>query len=308
MDLALLRNPDEVGSDRSGAHPVYTLAMESIAIKKGARQTVGAIATCLLLALAACGGGESGKAKAYHVILISMDGVQASDSTPNLVQLGKSSTRFADLPTDGFSNLARVATLLTGLLPGEHGAGSGDQGDSVLALERSPLPEYLVDHGYLTSAFVASDCGLNPESGISQGVRDYQTLPGTAPDLAVLAEDWINRHRRQPFFTYVHLPAAGPENAAQSDEALGVILRTLAARGLLDSSMVIVTGDHGTGRMLSIKGPGQNAATTDPRSVRLEHMPQLLLRHLSLPVAAVRPNSYFTHPLDPAPVAKDGNR
>ncbi|MDF1836721.1 MAG: sulfatase-like hydrolase/transferase [Planctomycetota bacterium] len=281
--------------------------MESRILNKGARLAARAATAALLLALAACGDEDGGEAKAFHVVLISMDGVRATDATPNLTQFGRTSTGFPDLPSSEASTLAKVATMLTGLLPTEHGAGVGEQGTSILGPEQTPLPEYLIDHGYNTSAIIASDLGLNPESGLDQGTRDYQTLPGSAGDVSVLAEDWINRHWRQPFFLYLHLPPAGEDEAAQTDEALGLVLRTLAARGLLDQSMVIVTGDHGTSRTLQIKAPSQKTSDSDPRSVRPEHLPQLLLRHMALPVAAVRPNSYFTHPLEPLPVAKDGN-
>ena len=196
--------------------------MDSRFTKEGARRARRAVCAAFLLALAACGSKNSGSAKAFHVVLISMDGVQVSDATPNLAQLAKGSTGFESLQARDGSPLARTSTLLTGLLPGEHGAGIGENGDSVLDAAQTPLPEYLIDHGYLTGAIVASDQGMSPETGMNQGFTDYQTLSGSATDLAVLAEGWLDTHWRQPFFLFVSLPpatdAASPAASADQGE------------------------------------------------------------------------------------------
>jgi arylsulfatase A-like enzyme len=266
-----------------------------------------------LLALVACSSERSAPGKAFHVVVISMDGVLPSEATPNLQQFAKTSTGFVDQVAAQGSPLAIASTLLTGLTAAEHGAGTGPTNDSPLSPEQTPLPEYLVDHGYQTGTVISSGCGMPPESGLNQGFGEYLTIPGSATDLAVLAEDWIEGHRRQPFFLFVQFPVGSAEpieeTSSQADEGLGILLRKLAADGLLDASLVVVTGNHGETRMLRIKGPGQRAALSDPRQVLPEHMPQLLLRHMALPVAAVRPNSYFSYPLEPntAEVAKDGN-
>ncbi|MBL4770681.1 MAG: hypothetical protein JKY61_05970 [Planctomycetes bacterium] len=272
--------------------------MESNMLNGGSR----AFACGLLLALGACGSDISRPDKAFHVVFVSMGQVPATEAAPNLFQFAKTSTAFESIEATPGNPLALSASMLTGLTPAEHGAGGGEAGTSVLAASQTPLPEYLGDHGYITGAVLASDCNMPPESGLNQGFLDYQAIPGNATDVAVLADDWVEHHWRQPFFLFVHLPvgeqANGPERA---DEALGVLLKGLAARGLLDATLVVVTANRGAGPLLYIKAPGQRTANTDNRPVQLLHIPRLMLRYMALPVAAVRPNSYFTHPLTAPP-------
>ncbi|MCA9002691.1 MAG: hypothetical protein KDB61_12260, partial [Planctomycetes bacterium] len=116
-----------------------------------------------------------------------------------------------------------------------------------------------------------------------------------------LAAEWLKRHRVQPFFLWMQFPQAAPD----ADGALGIVMRELAAQRLLDSSLIVLTGNHGSTHMLLRKTPSQRQAVTDPRPIAPYQMPQFLLEHMSLPVAAVRPAAYLRHPIEPAMV-KDG--
>ena len=114
--------------------------MDSRLSKGAARRARLAICTTFLFSLAACGSEGEGEAKSFPVILISMDGVQASDATPNLSQLAKASTVFENVTPSDASHLALTSTLLTGLLPNEHGAGIGEGHNTVLDPSQTPLP------------------------------------------------------------------------------------------------------------------------------------------------------------------------
>jgi arylsulfatase A-like enzyme len=257
-----------------------------------------------MLALAACGAGDAPSGKAFHVVVISTDGWQPDGSGIHRSQFAKTSTTFDSLePTIG-SALQVNAAMWTGLSPSELEAETRAPDAPLLAPEQILLPEYLIDHGYRTSAVVATDSGMTPESGLTQGFDTYQSIPGSAVELSVLADDWIGRHRVQPFFLFLQFPSAAGEDAAvesskaQADEGLGIVLKSLGTHGLLDSSLIVLTGHQGAHRLLQIKAPGQRTALTDSRPVEPHHMPQLLLQHMSLPVAAVRPNAYLRHPIE----------
>ncbi len=274
--------------------------METRQNRNLAAGSVLALACSLPILLGACGSGSESTDKAFHLVVIAMGQGGSSNAAdlPNTAQFEKISTSFALAPSSPAPPLRTSASMLTGLTPGEHGAGNGPEGDSKLEADQTPMAEYLVDHGYNTSAVLSSDCNMPPESGFNQGFGDYQAIPGGATDLAVLASDWIEHHYRQPFFVFVHMPVTAPaaDAAARGDEALGMLLKSLASHGLLDSALVVLRNPDGR---LLIKAPGQRAAKADPRSIHDHHLPQLVLEHMALPVAAVRPNSYFTHPLPP---------
>ncbi len=280
--------------------------METRGNSNRSRCTIVGVACALLMCLGACGAGNGPSGRAFHVIVVNLGQgeISGAQALPNLEEFAKTSTSIALTADPAAPPLQSTSSMLTGLTPEEHGAGLGPEGNSPLAPEQTPMAEYLLDHGYNTSAVLASDCNMPPESGLNQGFGDYQAIPGSATDLAVLAEDWIEHHHRQPFFLFVHMPVSAASSAAEGaigeDEALGVLLRVLASRGLLDSSLVVVRRPDGP---LMLKAPGQRIARTDPRVVHDYHLPQLMLEHMALPVAAVRPNSYFTHPLEPLPTA-----
>ncbi len=102
--------------------------------------------------------------------------------------------------------LPSVATLLTGLLPAQHGLQSIKDW---IGGEITTVAERLRAAGYRTAAF--TDGGfLSPRFGFSQGFDRYDTTPGKAwepKDVAQIVDGamtWVQHNRYRPFFLLVH--------------------------------------------------------------------------------------------------------
>ncbi len=167
-------------------------------------------------------------------------------------------------------------TMLTGLLPPEHGV-RNNVGFAFDGQAHASLPRLLKAKGYATGAAVSSyvlrgDTGLaalfdsyedslDPRTGAS--FADQQR-PGTLT--AAFAKRWTSDHAGGPFFYFFHVyephvPWSPPEpyrsryprpydgEVAAADAVVGELLESLRERGLYDRAIVIVTSDHGEGLM-----------------------------------------------------------
>jgi len=168
-----------------------------------------------------------------------------------------------------------MASLLTSLWPRSHGVRRATDGMGDAALT---LAEVLRDGGYATYA-VQSNGWLDQSFGFQQGFEHYVFTRGTeeAQRLAG-AGVWAHgdrileeaarlldaRDRERPFFLYLHFMdvheyAAPPElrrfgmgrrgfylaAIRWTDETLRRVREELAARGLLDDTVLIAASDHG---------------------------------------------------------------
>ena len=261
--------------------------------------------------------GESHRA--FHLLIVSVGALDdaALDAVdpklhPNLHAWKQISTRYSRVQVEHPDGLATTASQFTGLRAEEHGAGfateGGEAGQHPLDAEQTPMAEYFIEHGYNPGAIVGGETFFDPKFGLDQGFREYEWIPADAEATALLGVDWIDSHIKQPFYCFVGLPTDPNANQetrlAQIDRALGHLLGSLTRHGIMDSALVVVTANRPSTPHapipLGIKAPRQSQKAQDSREIRPYHLPQLILQHATLPVAAVRPNSYLRHPL-PAP-------
>ncbi|NUM53762.1 MAG: sulfatase-like hydrolase/transferase [Candidatus Hydrogenedentes bacterium] len=167
------------------------------------------------------------------------------------------------------------ASIMTGLLPPAHGV--RDNGAYTLDADHITLAEVLKQNGYATAAFVSAIV-LSRRYNLSQGFDTYDDdlwaedepklfmiRDRPAPRTAERAIHWLNdRVARSdaPFFLWVHffdphqpyesryanrhlLPTAYDAEIAQADEGIHAIVESLRTANALDSTLIVVTADHG---------------------------------------------------------------
>jgi arylsulfatase A-like enzyme/Flp pilus assembly protein TadD len=217
------------------------------------------------------------------VVLISVDTLRA-DHLPGYGYAGVATPALDRLRADGilFRNawspapltLPSHVTMLTGLLPPQHGV-RANAGFTYRRAVGSSLPALLKTQGYATGAAVSSyvlraDTGLAPlfdfyEDGIDPSAGGAFAEYQRRGDVTVaLAQEWIEAHRSAPFFFFLHLyephvpydppepfksryPSAYDGEIANADAIVGGFLDHLRAQGLYDRALVIFTSDHGEG-------------------------------------------------------------
>ncbi len=206
-------------------------------------------------------------------------------TTPRLEALARDGVRcelaYAPMATTAPSH----ATMLTALLPRAHGVRKNGH---VLGTRHRTLAEVLRDNGYRTHAVVSSFV-LEGRFGLAQGFVSYddamEALFQTADRARHKALDWLrtsgdlgSTRPARPFFLWVHIfdphepyapplehrrPFAPPDESDAlrsalasydgevqfADAELGALLDGLASAGVLDTTLVVVTADHGEGLM-----------------------------------------------------------
>jgi len=219
----------------------------------------------------------------WNLLLVTLDTTRAdrlgaygyaAAETPNLDRLAAAGLRFDQAWSPAPLTLPAHATLLTGLLPVEHGVRRN--GDAALPDEVPTLATVLAGAGYRTAAFVGAFV-LDHRFGLGRGFGHYdddverdprrdQRLEAERPAGAVAdaALAWLDAAGagQQPFFLWVHLydphaPYRAPEpfagrhaepydaELAYADAAVGRLLAALDERGLTSRTVVAVAGDHG---------------------------------------------------------------
>lgn len=161
-----------------------------------------------------------------------------------------------------------IPSLFTGLYADTHRTGTRSYAD-MLPDDIVTLAEHLRDDGYVTASFCASALGAQL-SRLEQGFDEVYTptwfQPRQAGSRTLIGADtlsdallpWLARHRDERFFVYVHsLDAHHPwENAASdmpgypggvrfNDAEIGRLTAQLAALGLAEDTLLVVTSDHG---------------------------------------------------------------
>lgn len=217
------------------------------------------------------------------VILISIDTLRADHlpawgyrgvETPNLDRFRRDAILFRNAYANCPMTLPSHLSMLTGLLPPQHGVrdNAGFRFDSAL---HPSIPTILKKQGYATGAAISSfvlrgetgladafdryDDSIDPAAGAQ--FAEYQR-PGAITEQR--AERWIRDHAGAPFFYFFHIyephvPYDPPEpfrsryaNAydgeiAAADAIVGKLLDSLRAQGLYDRALIVITSDHGEG-------------------------------------------------------------
>lgn len=192
-----------------------------------------ALAGPWLAAWAAENGAPQGALRRGHavprVVLLSIDTLRADalsrERTPHLDRLGGDSVVFRKALSPASWTLPAMASVMTGVSPQVHRAldPGGRVPDGLVT-----LAEALRRSGYRTAALVSSTV-LGPAVNLTQGFDEYWSSPGPwlgrsfgaglvrlasdrfrpeeapPPDLADLAADWLDDHRDEDFFLWIHL-------------------------------------------------------------------------------------------------------
>jgi arylsulfatase A-like enzyme/tetratricopeptide (TPR) repeat protein len=224
-------------------------------------------------------------ANGANLIVITLDTVRADHlgpygytaiETPALTRLASEGVRFAAAYASVPLTLPSHTSLFTGLLPMSHGV--RDNGGFHVDPAHRTLAETLKTAGYRTAAFVSAFV-LDSRWGLARGFDTYHDdFPVTTGDLAAMAaiqrpadatwtaaRTWLDTHRSERFFAWIHFfdphtPYAPPApfqaryadrpydgEIAYVDSVITQIIHYLEANTLLDTTTVLVVGDHGEG-------------------------------------------------------------
>ncbi|MGE5126918.1 MAG: sulfatase-like hydrolase/transferase [Betaproteobacteria bacterium] len=200
----------------------------------------------------------------------------AAARTRHLDRLAEEGTRFATVVAPAPITLPSHSSILTGLYPFEHGV--RNNGNFYLAPRFETLATRLKARGYRTGAFVSSFI-LDRRYGLDRGFEVYDDhMEGEYAQVVTLQAErrgdrtalalgrWIDERAKEPdvpFFAWLHLydphePYRPPHpfrdlfpddpyegEIAFVDAIVASVLDRLRGAGLLDRTLVVVTGDHG---------------------------------------------------------------
>ena len=252
-------------------------------VARGCRLVLGSALS--VLALTACGGRGTGLGpfRDAPVVLISIDTLRSDRlpaygyrgvATPALDALRADSVLFERAYCQTPLTLPSHATLMTGVLPSEHGV-RDNLGYVLDTARHATLAQDLHAAGYETGAAVSS-LVLRADSGIGAGFDTYagtfRADAGTSLDYAQRsgreavadAREWIRPRAARKLFYFLHLyephaPYEPPEpfasryrdpydgEIATVDAVVGEFLAELKSLGIYDRALVILLSDHGEG-------------------------------------------------------------
>jgi arylsulfatase A-like enzyme len=212
-----------------------------------------------------------------HVILISIDTCRADylscygyprPTTPNIDQFAREGILFENVISPIPVTLPAHSSMLTGTIPPYHGVHNNI--NYKLAESNLTLPEILKSHGFNTAAIVSAYV-LDSQFGLSQGfdyyhdefVKIQRNIFGSermGNETTRFALEWLDQNQDQKFFLFLHYydphykynppepfakdnPYAG--EIAFVDHCIGQVIEKLKKLNLYDSSLIVITGDHG---------------------------------------------------------------
>lgn len=210
--------------------------------------------------------------RAANLILISVDTLRADrlgcygysrNQTPHFDRWAAEGFLFTHAFSEYPLTLPAHVTMLTGQLPLHHGV--RENAGHKLGQDETTLAEVLKSGGYRTAAFIGAYV-LASEFGVAQGFDTFDQAFATsietvgasaelqrpAPAVTSPFLRWLADHKDRPFFAFVHffdvhLPRPGGYDpaVARVDESLGEIDAFLRRGGLLETTAIILTADHG---------------------------------------------------------------
>jgi arylsulfatase A-like enzyme/TPR repeat protein len=232
----------------------------------------------LMVLLAGAGiwfvAGQRSSAPAIgHVVLISLDTCRADylscygyarPTTPNIDALAREGYLFSHAMTPIPLTLPAHASMLTGTIPPHHG--KHENKDVYFDPSHVTLAVLLKNKGYRTGAFVGAQV-LNGGLGLDRGFEEYHDRfaqsERRAQEVNRAAFEWLEKQKDNPIFLFLHYydphdayeppepfattfkesPYAG--EIAYTDHCIGQVVVKLKSLGMYESSLIIVTGDHG---------------------------------------------------------------
>ena len=241
-----------------------------------------AAAVCLAGVLAYFIMAGSRKPEIRNIILISIDTCRADylscygylqKTTPHIDAVAEGATRFENVISPAPITLPAHSSMLTGTTPPFHGVhnNTGYQ----LAPSNLTLAEILQQDGFTTAAIVSAFV-LDGNRGLTQGFdtyydsfskrnynRDIEGNERKGGETTQLALNWLDQNKEGKSFLFLHyydphLDYSPPEPFASdfadnpyageiafTDHCIGRVVRKLKEIGLYDSTLLIITGDHG---------------------------------------------------------------
>jgi choline-sulfatase len=237
--------------------------------------------------LAGCGpsGSRSPGFPGAPVVLFSIDTLRADHlpaygyakvETPSIDALERDSILFENAYSHCPLTLPSHLSMLTGLLPAEHGVRT-NLGYHFDGRAHPTLARILRGHGYATGAAVSSyvlrgatgiddswDFFDDAVGGDVEWTKDKSLLQRPGSETARRALAWVDTVKSKPFFLFLHiyephLPWEPPESfrrrygatydgeVAASDAVVGQLLGQLKRDGVYDRAIVLLVSDHGEG-------------------------------------------------------------
>jgi arylsulfatase A-like enzyme len=218
-------------------------------------------------------------ARPSSVVIITLDTTRADRlpaygfqgvATPAIDRLAREGAVFDETESVAPLTLVAHTSLFTGLYPPHHGV--RDNLDTPLARSVPSLPELLERRGFRTAGIVGSIV-LASDRGLARGFELYDDVNGvdhhgervrrrTGGEVVDRAVDWIDRLTTRRFCLWVHLyDAHAPQSLplevrrvygnsyeggiAYVDSQVGRLLDALERKHLLETSAIVLTGDHG---------------------------------------------------------------
>jgi choline-sulfatase len=218
------------------------------------------------------------------VILISVDTLRADHlpaygykgvATPNIDALRRDGTLFRNAYATVPMTLPSHVTMLTGLLPPEHGV-RDNVGFRFDSKAHPSIATMLKNAGYATGGFISSYV-LRGGTGLADAFDFYEDSIEARPGArfvdyqrrgnvtAALAEKWVDERGAKPFFLFFHIyephvPYDPPEpfrsrysavpydgEVATADAIVGGLFDHLKQRGIYDRAIILFVSDHGEG-------------------------------------------------------------
>jgi len=230
----------------------------------------------------ACGAPDPGPAAtakppaaAKSVLLVTIDTLRADHvgaygdtraRTPNLDALARDGVRVERAWTTAPITLTAHASLLSGRYPPAHG---GRHNGMAIDAAVPTLATAFKAAGFATAAFISA-FPLDQRFGLARGFDTYDDQLGrdqarrplnerTGADTVARASAWLDEHRDERFFLWVHLfdphapygaPGSGgtmreryANEVAIADRDVGVLIAAL--KGASSSTLIVATADHG---------------------------------------------------------------
>ena len=215
-----------------------------------------------------------------NVVLISIDTCRADflscygyqhKTTPNIDAIADEGFVFENVTSPAPLTLPAHSSMMTGTIPPSHGV-HGNKGYK-LGDSNTTIAEVLKSNGFSTGA-VISTFVMDSQFGLDQGFDTYDDSFDEKLSTAGIVErrgreasdhaiSWIEQHKDERFFLFLHYydphanyeppepfktryasnPYAG--EIAYTDYCVGQVIDKLKALGLYDSSLIIITSDHG---------------------------------------------------------------
>ncbi|UCC22428.1 MAG: sulfatase-like hydrolase/transferase [Planctomycetota bacterium] len=214
------------------------------------------------------------------IVLVSIDTCRADylgcygfrrDTTPNIDAVAARSVLFENVISSVPLTLPAHGSMLTGTIPPYHGM--HDNLGYRLGDYNVTIAEILKDYGFVTGAIISAFV-LDSQFGVNQGFDSFNDrferpyMAGTISErkggeATRFAIEWLDRHKTERFFLFLHYydphtDYVPPEpfasrfaddlyagEIAYTDYCIGRVIDKLKELNLYDSTLIIITGDHG---------------------------------------------------------------